>query len=80
MNWTDETKQAFQVCKDELVQCTLLAHTKRQAPLALTLTVDASNFAIGAVVHQVVEKGSQPLGFFSGKLTKNEAIGDTYNR
>lgn len=78
--WTDETRLAFQQCKDELIQCTLLGHPKRQAPLALTLTVDASNFAIGAAVYQVVEEGLQPLRFFSKKLTINEATGDTYNR
>lgn len=78
--WNDELKQAFQTCKDELANNTLLAHPKRQAPLALTLTVDASNFAMGAVVDQIVEEGVQPLGFFSKKLTTNEAIGDTYNR
>lgn len=80
LRWTDDTKIAFQRCKDELSQCTLLAHPQRQVPIALTLTVDASNFAMGAVVHQMTKKGTQPLGFFSKKLTKNEATGDTYNR
>ncbi|GFV09207.1 hypothetical protein TNCV_1818071 [Trichonephila clavipes] len=38
----------------------------------LALHVDASNYAIGGALHQVVDSELQPLAFFSRKLTSSE--------
>lgn len=60
--WTDETTTAFETCKQQLAQATLLAHPSKTAELSLW--VDASDIAAGAVLHQIVDGELQPLGFF----------------
>ncbi|GBM26158.1 hypothetical protein AVEN_196985-1 [Araneus ventricosus] len=68
--WSVEAKIAFQACKDVLVQSTILAYPKYDAQLSLV--TDASETAIGAVLQQHVDGSSEPLGFFSRKLTPAE--------
>ncbi|GFT44679.1 transposon Tf2-6 polyprotein [Trichonephila clavipes] len=63
-------KRAFQRCKQALADAALLAHPSPSAPLALH--VDASYYAIGGALHQVVDSELQPLAFFSRKLTSSE--------
>ncbi|GFU84160.1 transposon Tf2-9 polyprotein [Trichonephila clavipes] len=48
------------------------------APLALH--VDASDYAIGGALHQVVDSELQPLAFFSRKLTSSEKSYSAYDR
>lgn len=67
---SQEAEDAFERCKESLVKATLLAHPERDA--VLTLMVDASDSAIGAALHQVVEEQSQPLAFFSQKLDRTQ--------
>ncbi|GFV34142.1 hypothetical protein TNCV_856271 [Trichonephila clavipes] len=50
----------------------LLAHPSPSAPLAFH--VDASDYAIGGALHQVVDSELQPLAFFSRKLTSSEKV------
>jgi len=66
--WTAQLEQAFQNCKDSLAKATLLAHPKSKAKI--TLTTDASDTALGAVVHQETRNGWQPLAFMSKKLSR----------
>ncbi|GFU71194.1 hypothetical protein TNCV_2699091 [Trichonephila clavipes] len=49
-----------------LADAALLAHPSPSAPLALH--VDASDYAIGGALHQVVDSELQPLAFFSENL------------
>ncbi|GFT40542.1 transposon Tf2-8 polyprotein [Trichonephila clavipes] len=56
----------------------LLAHPSPSAPLALH--VDASDYAIGGALHQVVDSELQPLAFFSRKLTSSEKSYSAYDR
>ncbi|GFT35077.1 hypothetical protein TNCV_1225941 [Trichonephila clavipes] len=49
---------AFQRCKQALADAALLAHPSPSAPLALH--VDASDYAIGCALHQVVDSELQP--------------------
>ncbi|XP_053964376.1 uncharacterized protein K02A2.6-like [Anastrepha ludens] len=49
--WSAETINCFNACKEQLSNCTLLAHPLHDAELSLW--VDASNFAAGAVLNQV---------------------------
>ncbi|GFU19394.1 retrovirus-related Pol polyprotein from transposon 17.6 [Trichonephila clavipes] len=72
LNWFSEAITAFQRCKQALADAALLAHPSPSAPLALH--VDASDYAIGGALHQVVDSELQPLAFFSRKLTSSEKV------
>jgi cleavage and polyadenylation specificity factor subunit 1 len=48
--------------------------------LPLVLMVDASDFAIGATLHQIRDGIFQPLAFFSKKLSSAEKNYSTYDR
>lgn len=76
--WSDETKAAFNKCKDILSEATLLSHPLPNAQLALV--TDASEFAIGSALQQYVNDEVQPLAFFSRKLTPAERKYSTYDR
>ncbi|GFW16646.1 transposon Tf2-8 polyprotein [Trichonephila clavipes] len=78
LNWSSEAITAFQRCKQALADAALLAHPSPSAPLALH--VDASNYAIGYALHQVVDSELQPLAFFSRKLTSSEKSYSAYDR
>ncbi|GFU74293.1 transposon Tf2-6 polyprotein [Trichonephila clavipes] len=78
LNWSSEAITAFQRCKQALADAALLAHSSPSAPLALH--VDASDYAIGGALHQVVDSELQPLPFFSRKLTSSEKSYSAYDR
>ncbi|GFU59169.1 retrovirus-related Pol polyprotein from transposon 297 [Trichonephila clavipes] len=78
LNWSSEAITAFQRCKQALADAALLAHPSPSAPLALH--VDASDYAIGGALHQVVDSELQPLAFFSRKLTLSEKSYSAYDR
>ncbi|GFV87363.1 hypothetical protein TNCV_4033351 [Trichonephila clavipes] len=78
LNWSSEATTSFQRCKQALADAPLLAHPSPSAPLALH--VDASDYAIGGALHQVVDSGLQPLAFFSRKLTSSEKSYCAYDR
>ncbi|GFX86195.1 gag-pol polyprotein [Trichonephila clavipes] len=65
LNWSSEAITAFQRCKQALADAALLAHPSPSAPLALH--GDASEYAIGGALHQVVDSELQPLAFFFQK-------------
>ncbi|GFS98301.1 retrovirus-related Pol polyprotein from transposon 17.6 [Trichonephila clavipes] len=62
LNWSSEAITAFQRCKQALADAALLAHPSPSAPLALH--VDASDYAIGGALHQVVDSKRSPLSSF----------------
>ena len=76
--WTAVLETAFEDCKTILSNATLLAHPIPNA--LLSIAVDASDFAIGAVVQQSVNNIWQPLGFFSRKLSATERKYSAYDR
>ncbi|GFS74399.1 transposon Tf2-8 polyprotein [Trichonephila clavipes] len=78
LNWSSEAITAFQRCKQALADAALLAHPSPSAPLALH--VDASDYAIGGALHQVVDSELQPLAFFSRRLTSSEKSYSAYDR
>ncbi|UYV73040.1 hypothetical protein LAZ67_10001648 [Cordylochernes scorpioides] len=59
--WTPTALQAFDQCQFQLANAALLHHPFPEAPLCLT--VDASDFAVGAALHQ--QSFSPPDGRFS---------------
>ncbi|GFX44835.1 hypothetical protein TNCV_1901481 [Trichonephila clavipes] len=78
LNWSSEAITAYQRCKQALADAALLAHPSPSAPLALH--VDASDYAIGGALHQVVDSELQLLAFFSRKLTSSEKSYSAYDR
>lgn len=76
--WTQEVERAFDACKKQLEEATLLAHPKEGAPLILQ--TDASDTAIGAVLQQLQGDMHVPLSFFSQKLTNAQKNYSTYDR
>ena len=63
LSFSPEALYAFQATKDAVAQATLLIHPVADAPLSLA--VDASYVAIGAVLQQQVQNTWQPLAFSS---------------
>lgn len=78
VSWTPETENAFDESKKQLANATLLAHPTATAELVLH--VDASDTAVGAALHQMVNNELQPLGFYSKKLTDTQRKYSTYDR
>ena len=76
--WSVETEEAFEKCKLSLSNSTLLFHPISSAELVIK--VDASDFAIGAVLEQKVGNDLQPLSFFTKKLSDTEKRYSTYDR
>ena len=66
IKWTPERDRAFRDTKSALIRATRLIHFTLGAPLALT--TDASDFAVGGVVEQLVQGSWRPLGFYSSKF------------
>ena len=66
IEWTTERLQAFDKAKTALADAALLTHPNPAAPI--TLTSDASDYAVGAVCEQWADEVWKPLAFFSRKL------------
>lgn len=66
LNWSLEALQAFEQCKINLSNATLLVHPSSTAPISLT--VDASAKAMGAVVEQFEQGMWRPISFYSKKF------------
>ena len=76
--WSKECQQAFDTIKSKLQERTLLYHPQQGAPL--TITTDASNDAIGGVVHEQRGNTTVPIDFFSQKLTETEKRYSTFDK
>lgn len=77
VEWTDEAKRVFEMCKIELKNATLLAHPCATAKLSLF--TDASNFRVGAALHQTIDGNHEPLGFYSKRLTDTQKKYSAYD-
>lgn len=78
IEWSTESIDAFDKCKQQLCDATTLVHFSSSAPLALM--VDASDTAIGGVVQQEVDGVWQPLSFFSKSLDETQQRYSAYDR
>ena len=78
IDWTAEADVAFAEVKTALAQAALLAHPSSTAPISIT--TDASDYAVGAVHEQWVEGAWQPLAFFSRQLTPRERRYSAFDR
>ncbi|CAB4011669.1 Hypothetical predicted protein [Paramuricea clavata] len=66
--WSPECEEAFQFCKSALASATLLVHPHYNAPTSITS--DASDLAVGAVLEQFIDHEWRSIGFFSRKLQR----------
>ena len=78
VKWNTERDKAFASAKEALANATLLIHPCAEAPTALT--VDASDFAVGAVLEQFTQGSWKPLAFFSRQLRAPERKYSTFDR
>ncbi|BHF74297.1 hypothetical protein SprV_0501738200 [Sparganum proliferum] len=69
---------AFEGIKTSLADATLLTHPAPEAPLSLM--VDASTVAVGAVLQQHLAGSTQPFAFFPEKLLPAETRYSTFDR
>ena len=78
LTWTIECQKAFENAKAALAHATLLHHPKANAPTSIT--VDASDLAIGAQLDQLHNGYWVPIAFFSRKLSSAEKKYSTFDR
>ena len=76
--WTTEAQNAFNLIKTEICHVTELQYPIEGAKLSLA--VDASDDAVGAVLQQTFANLTTPLSFFSKKLTPTESRYSTFGR
>ena len=69
---------AFTSCKAALAEATMLSHPKSDAQISVTK--DASDQAVGAVLEHYVQGVWQPLAFFSKRLRPLEQKYSTFDR
>ncbi|BHF57856.1 hypothetical protein SprV_0100080200 [Sparganum proliferum] len=68
--------EAFNRARKALADTTALVHPIPDAPLSIV--ADASNLAIGAALQQQTPTGTQPLAFYSAKLTPPQTRYSTF--
>ena len=78
IEWTPEMEDAFNKTKEDISRAVTLYHPDPSA--SLIVHSDASDTAIGGVVDQIQGAVSQPLGFFSRKLSPTEVKYSAYDR
>ena len=78
LDWSEDCELAFQKAKDALSNATLLHHPRSNAPTSLT--VDASNTAIGGQIEQLHSGSWVPIAFFSRKLSVSEKKYSAFDR
>ncbi len=59
--WSPSTELAFQSSKECLANATMLFHPRRDAPTSIA--TDASDFAVGAVLQQLIDGAWSPIAF-----------------
>ena len=67
LQWNKEAEDSFQKIKDHVNSCPLLYFINEKAPIFLH--TDASDYAIGAYLFQVIENKEQPIRFMSKCLS-----------
>ena len=78
IQWTEEAEQSFSDAKKALANATLLCHPIPGAQLSLS--IDASDRAIGGSLMQLNQNMWEPIAFVSVKLTKTQQKWSTYDR
>ena len=68
--WTSDAEHSFQQIKDSINACPQLYFLNEKAPIYLH--TDASDYAIGAYLFQIVNEKEQPIRFMSKSLSKSQ--------
>jgi len=76
--WMEDHNEAFRQLKTSVKEAVELNFPSSKAQF--TITADASSYALGACLHQVVNGVSSPLGFFSRKMSDVEQRYSTFDR
>ena len=78
IEWSDECQASFDPAKKALADITILHHPSPSAEM--TLTVDASDVAMGGQIEQKIEGKFSPIAFFSKKLSLAERKYSAFDR
>ena len=78
VKWTPTLEERFNQCKAGIASATQLTHPRFGVPLGLF--TDASGVAVGAGLHQLIDKSWRPLAFFSKKMSAKECTWPAYYR
>lgn len=78
LSWTSDMEASFTKSKEVLANATMLVHPQGNAPTSLT--VDASDIAVGAVLEQHIQGSWKPLAFFSRQLRPPEKKYSAFDR
>ena len=68
--WTSQAMEAFEDLKNRMITAPVLCIPDPKLPF--TVTTDASDFAVGAVLMQDQGQGPQPVTFTSWKMNSHE--------
>ena len=63
VTWSEDMVNAFSLVKHSLATAILLLHPQAVAPTSITM--DASNIAVGGVLEQFINDQWRPLTFFN---------------
>ena len=77
-SWPENLNSVFNNAKNALAKVTLLAHPIHDG--IFSITTDASDIAVGAVLQQQISQSWQPLAFFSKKLKDSEKKYSAFDR
>lgn len=79
-HWSSECDIIFSLVKDKIANATILSHPAYDDQVTLTLSVDCSSTAMGAVLEQRLHGVSTPLAFFSKRLSVTQQNYSTFDR
>ena len=79
LTWTEEQSRAFSDSKAALAGACTLPHPVPHCE-QYELVTDASQVAVGAALHQIVDGAAVPIRFFSRKLSEAQQKYPTYDR
>ena len=78
IKWSDTSIAVFETVKSKLTDLVALKFYNPNAKLQLT--TDASDHAMGAVLHQITNDAIEPLEFFSRKMNSAQINYSTFDR
>lgn len=78
IQWSETAIQAFNQCKEDIINAVLLSYPSSNAPFALM--TDASDTCAGAVLQQKIRGKWKPIGFYSKKYNDAQKKYSTYDR
>ena len=78
LTWNEETNNAFNKIKFEINNCPKIFFVQEDAPIFLH--TDASKYAIGAYLFQVVQEKEQPIAFLSKTLADSQLNWSTFEK